>query len=143
MQMLMNQWKGKIAIIMLFGFFMIAQGILIAQTRDEETANEMEKLNPLKPAADVIDNTVNKVLPFDIPTKSKIKEDEKICFEGCRHERDYLLKKSSSEVDRGHSWAMYNKCRSDCPEKIANENSTLNPDAFHQERYPAGSAIDK
>lgn len=127
--------------IWIMGFSLLFMTLGYGQTRDEETAKEMEKLNPLKPAADVIDQTVNKVLPFEIPTESKLKQDEKICFESCKHERDYLLKKSSSEIDRGHSWAMFNKCRAECPEKVANENKSVNQDAFNQDRYPAGSTI--
>lgn len=112
-----------------------------SQTRDEETAKEMEQYNPWQAPKSVIDNTVNQVLPFQIPTDSKIAMDERACFEGCAQERDRLLQESASELDRGHAWAQFQKCKSECPEKVANQNRAMEQDVFNkEERYPAGSA---
>ena len=113
--------------------------------RDEETAKEVDKINPMKPAGEatkaVIDNTVNKVLPVEIPTDSKLVQDEKACYETCKQEKDKMLKSASTEVDKGRTWAQYHRCKSDCPEKVANKNREVERGVFNEERYPAGSAI--
>ncbi len=110
-------------------------------TRDEETAKEVDKINPIKPVGEVIDQTINKVSPIKVPTESKLVQDERACYQGCANERDQLLRRSRSEVDRGQAWSSYHKCKSSCPEKAASQNRDVERGAFSKDRYPAGSAI--
>ena len=110
-------------------------------TRDEETAKEVDKINPIKPVGEVIDQTINQVSPIKVPTESKLVQDERACYQSCTQERDGLLRKSRSEVDRGQAWASYHKCKSSCPEKAASQNKDMEPGA--RDRYPTGSAIDR
>lgn len=115
-----------------------------SQTRDKETAKEVETYNPWKVPKAVIDNTVNQVSPIEIPTETKIRQDEDRCFKTCEKEKDELLKNSYTELDRGYSWATYQKCVKECPEKVANQNKAMQGGTFDEElRYPAGSAIDQ
>ena len=110
--------------------------------RDEETAKEVDKINPIKPVGEAIDKTVNKVSPIKVPTESKLVQDERACYQSCAQEKDALLKRSRSEVDRGQAWASYHKCKSSCPEKAASQNRDMERGTF-QDRYPAGSTIDR
>ena len=111
-------------------------------TRDEETAKEVDKINPIKPVGEAIDQTINKVSPIKVPTQSKLVQDERACYQSCAQERDAWLRKSRSEVDRGQAWASYHKCKSSCPEKAASQNKDMERGAFSRDRYPTGSAID-
>ena len=107
----------------------------------DNLAKEVDKINPIKPVGRAIDQTVNKVSPIQIPTESKLVQDERACYQHCAQERDGLLRNSRSEVDRGQAWASYHKCQSSCPEKAANQNKDMERGAFSKDRNPAGSAI--
>lgn len=111
--------------------------------RDEETAKEVDKINPIKPVGEAIDKTINKVSPIKIPTESKLVQDERACYQSCASERDQLLRRSRSEVDRGHAWASYHKCKSLCPEQAASQNKGMERGSFSRDRYPTGSTIER
>lgn len=138
--------KKQIPVWLLIVCFLIFNLILLGyhkaySQRNEEVAKEMEPYNPWQAPKAVIDNTINKVLPFDVPTDTKIKQDEELCFKECAQERDVLLQYSKTEVDKGYAWADYQKCVQECPEKVANQNKTFQGDSFNQEKqYPPGSA---
>ena len=139
-------WLGLVCVTLFVLTLVLVRHSAFSQTRDEETAKEVEKINPLKPAADatktVIDNTVNKILPIDIPTDSKLVQDEKACYDSCAQQKARSLKNSVNDVDRGHAWTAYRQCKSDCPEKVANKNRSTERDPFtKEERYPAGSTM--
>lgn len=141
-------WIGLICFVILTLAFMGWYHTASAQTRDEETAKEVEKINPLTPAAQatkaVIDNTVNQVSPIKVPTESKLVQDEKSCYDSCTQQRDSLLKASANVMERGQAWSNYNKCKKLCPEKVANKNRGTSSDPFSKEdRYPAGSTMGR
>lgn len=108
--------------------------------RDEGSAEEVQKVNPLTPAAEatgtVLDNTVNKVLPFDVSTESQLVKNEKDCYHSCGVQRDQLLKKSANSMDRGFAWKQYKECKKQCPQEAAKKNE-------EQTRAPAGSVINQ
>ncbi|MBI4040526.1 MAG: hypothetical protein HY390_01530 [Deltaproteobacteria bacterium] len=114
--------------------------------RDETTAKEVDKINPVKPVKDatkkILDKTVHQVLPFEIPTDSKITKEEEACYRSCAQERDLNLKNSRDEVERGRAWALYRTCKDGCPEKAAAQTPTSERGVFgKEERTPAGSTI--
>jgi hypothetical protein len=114
--------------------------------RDESTAEEVQKVNPLTPVAQgtavVLDNTVNQVLPFDVSTESQLVRDEQDCYKLCQQEKDRLLQESLSEVDRGAAWSDFYRCKEEFPEKAAQKNTAHERSVFSPERAPAGSAME-
>lgn len=114
--------------------------------RDESTAEEVKKVNPLTPVAQgtgvVLDNTVNQVLPFDVSTESQLVRDEQDCYKSCQQEKDKLIQESLSEVDRGAAWSDFYRCKEECPEKAAQKNTAHERSVFSPERAPAGSAME-
>lgn len=114
--------------------------------RDEATAEEVKKVNPLTPVAGatqvVLDNSINQVLPFDMSTESQLVRDEGDCYRACQQEKERLIQESVSEVDRGYAWNSYYRCKEECPEKAAEKNSSGERSVFSPERAPAGSAME-
>jgi hypothetical protein len=113
--------------------------------RDENMSKEVEKINPATPVKDatkkVLDNTVHKILPIEIPTQSKLVEDEKSCYRACNASKDENLKAATDQFARGHAWSEYRSCKEDCPKKAAAISNEALGDGFSKDRYPAGSAI--
>ena len=127
--------------VIIFSVVSVFEGKVDSQfKRDENTAEEAQKYNPLTPTVkvtgEVKDHTVNQVLPFEISTESQLVRDEKDCYKKCEKERDQYLKKSASEGERGRAWDDFYKCKEQCPIEAANK-------AKERQRAPAGSVIDQ
>ena len=127
--------------VIIFSVVSVFEGKVDSQfKRDENTAEEAQKYNPLTPAVkmtgEVIDHTVNQVLPFDVSTESQLVRDEKDCYKKCEKERDQYLKKSASEGERGRAWDDFYKCKEQCPIDAANK-------VKERQRAPAGSVINQ
>ena len=141
----MKYWvhlKWLVAVsLSVFVMMLIAEKVGLSQLkRDEETAKEAQKINPLSPAAKVtgavLDNTVNRVLPFDLSTESQYVKYEAECYQGCERNKDAALQKAASDFDRGRIWTEFNKCKENCPKEAAQRTET-------KTRAPAGSALDQ
>jgi hypothetical protein len=135
-----TQWLLAVGVIVLSLVISVDKVGFSDLKRDEGTAAAETSVNPLRPmiriSGEVIDNTVNKVLPFDVSTESQLVRHEKDCYRGCERVRDEGLKKYSNPADRGSAWKLYYECKEECPIEAANKAEA------EQRRVPAGSALE-
>ena len=138
--------------LFLISFLIFALTVLSFETklhsqlkRTEEGAKELEQYNPGTAVKEgtkkVLDNTVHQVLPFEIPTDSKLTKEEQLCYSNCKSRRDEALKASKDKGERGGAWTDYRSCVDQCPEKAASRTDG-NRGVFDEAgRVPAGSTI--
>ena len=133
------KWLLIVSIFVFAVALLVGKGGLAQLKRDEETAKEAKKVNPLTPVAKVtgtiLDNTVNKVLPFELSTESQYVKHETECYESCERTKKEGLEKATTDFDRGRLWSDYQKCKEACPRQAAQKTES-------ETRAPAGSAIE-